>query len=347
MLWLSQRPDVTAFALLFAGLGVLDPRRAGVFWRGVAGFALLGASVLCYPITAVWAAVLVAAEALQAAREEGTPLVAILRRWLPALGVAMGLIGGLFVGLVRGDVREFLRVFEAHHALRADPGITRGVGTGNKSWLALPIFVLSPALALWAAWGRGLPGRVRTLVLGTFAAAVVSIGVYYAFTARVGFLLAFFIGGLAVAGALPSGRGRVAARLALYGLLGVAGAVWFVQTALLHPPDGQALAAARARWDAEAPGRTLFVDAAAARYLFGYHLPPDALDRIYGVPPPNSVVPYVPGERGVLWAAAQPWLRYVPGSTPALKVYAKRTFFGQPMDTFPQDPFEIVVIGDR
>ena len=146
---------------------------------------------------------------------------------------------------------------------------------------------------------------------------------------------------------LPPGRGRIVTRLALYGLVGLAGAVWFMQAALVHPPDRQALTAARAQWDAAAPGRTLFVDAAAARYLFDYQLPPGALDLIYGVAPPASIVPYVPGEPAVLWAAAHPWLRYVPGAPPALKEFPKHVFLGRSVETFPQDPFEIVVIGDR
>ena len=54
MLWLCQRPDVAAFALLFAGLGVLDLRPAGAFWRVWLGFVLLGASALCYPMTVCW-----------------------------------------------------------------------------------------------------------------------------------------------------------------------------------------------------------------------------------------------------------------------------------------------------
>ncbi len=350
MLWLCQRPDMTAFALLFAGLGVLDPRRAGAFWRGTAGFALLGASVLCYPTAAIWAVALVLAEALHAAGEERVPLAAILRRWLPALGVAVVIVSALFVGLVRGDVREFLRVFQAHRALRSASfltNLTRGNGTGNKAWLALPIFVLYPALALWAAWPRRLPGRVRALVLGTFAAAVAGVVVYNAFNARVGFLLGFFISGLAVAGAWSAGRWRAGALLTLYGLLGTVGAVWFAQAVLGRAPGPRDLAAARARWDAEAPGRTLFVDAAAARYLFDYRLPPGALDLFYGVPPPRSIVPYVPGEREVLWAAAHPWLRYVEGAPSALQDYPKHVLLGRTLDTFPQDPFEIVVLGDR
>ncbi len=351
MVWLGQRPDTAAFALVFAGLGLLDARRAGGFGRGLAGFTLLGASVLCYPTTVFWAVALGVAEVARAASEDGLAWRGTLRGWAPALAAAVGLVGGLFVGLVRGEVREFLRVFLAHRALRAAPALpalVRSLLAGNKDSLVLPVFVLFPVLAAWAAFARGaVPARTRALVLGTFAAAVAGVGTYYSLDSRVGFLLGFFLSALALVSVSLPGAWRTPARLGIGGLFAVVGALWFLQTALLRPPGVQPLAEARARWEAESLGRTLFLDAAAARYLFDYRLPPGALDLFYAVPPPAAAVPYVLGERDVLWAVARPWLRYTSGAPPALTTYPKHTFHGRSLDTLPREPFEIVVVADR
>ncbi len=350
MFWLGQRPDVTAFALLFTGLGLLDPRRAGAWGRGTVGFVLVGASSLCYPMTLFWAGPLLAADAWRASSEDNLPLTATLRRWLPALTLAVVLVAGLFVGLVHGQVQEFLRVFLAHRALRATaPGtsLVKSLLAGNKESLVLPVFLFYAVLTAWVAWRRELPVRVRALVLGTAAAALVGIGVYYALTARVGVLLGFFISAMAMVGTLPAGPRRTLVRVGLYGLLGFTGALWFVQTAFQHPPDARMLAEDHARWDAAAPGRNLFVDAAAARYLFDYRLPPGAFDLFYSVPPPGTMSSYVPGQRDVLWAANRPWLRYVPGIPQTFKDYPKHTVRGRPLETLPRDPFDIVVVADR
>ena len=82
----------------------------------------------------------------------------------------MVLVAGLFVTLVHGELREFLRVFEAHRALRSGPSLpalAKSLLAANKDSLALPVFALYPAVAAWAAFGRGIAVRVRALVLGT------------------------------------------------------------------------------------------------------------------------------------------------------------------------------------
>jgi len=349
MLWLGGRPDVAAFALLFAGAGLLIDPRQGHWTRALAAFALMGFSVLCYPMTLVWAAGLTLAEAARSSAAREDQLIwPLLARWLLPLAGATLLVGGVFLGLVQGEVREFLRVFLACRALRAAPALPalwKSLVVVKKELLALPAFVLFPALATVAAlggWGNNwrLPTRTRLLTVSLFLIVMACVATYYALNARVSFLLAFFIA------ALAAGNGRVWVRSVTYGIFLLATALWWVQTLFLHPPAAPEIAAARQCYDALAaasPGRTVWLDAAAARYFFDYRLPTGALDLFYSAPIPGYATTYPP-EANATWVATRPWLRYLREMPRDLVDYPTYRLRGRPLETLPREPYELVVL---
>ena len=278
MLSFGLRPEPEAAGLLFLGLSLLDS--AASFRRRLGALVLLGSGCLSYPIVLALAAPFGAALAwltlppAAAARGRGR---ALARAWVVPAVLAAAVTFLVFLAMIRGDLRVFLAVFNAHRRVRADSAhpfaaYFQMITQYHEAVLTLPVQGLLVWAAVWVAWRwrRVEPGP-RALVAACAVAAVGCILLYAVKAAGWIGLLAFFAAG-AVLSTHRLRRWRYPLTLALAALYVGSHALPLLDLVLRRFPDPAVFRAAREA--ATVPGKSLLVNYSTARYVFGYRLPP-------------------------------------------------------------------------
>jgi hypothetical protein len=347
------RPEQLAYALGFWGLYFLrDP----VERRRFLGGALFWLSPLAYPSTITCLPILLIGESPAHTAHLGR---GVWRRTLPSLaGVLLSL--AVCYALVHGRVSEFARVFLAHRAIRvgtlvcAIPLFVESI-THYWEWLlSAPLFVAFGA-ASWFSWRSRarvgvhiarLNGACLLILLMSIALyperAPLSMGRLWIYPT----VVATFV---SVAATSPASRLR---HLAHPWAVGCTLLVWGWGYSLLGIVVQSRPAASnveRARAEVARTTGRLFVDGAAARYLFDYKLPPGTRSIFFGVAAQGGEIPYFPKDltwkrESDTWVGARSTLWWV-GGLEHLKAEAGSVeWLGVSLHSLPRYSLDLVVL---
>ncbi len=339
LLRLGFRYEPLAFSLLLAGTAIFSSTS---WWRGAAGFLLVGAACLTMPTAPGYALPLLCAR-LFLDWHEGTfsPGRDAARLALVAAG-CVALVIFLFAGLIHFHLAEFWRTFTQHAALRRTPlrlvpgEIARQLTFGQEWLLVLPTYLLW-AVSLGLAWRHRnrLPLPWVALTLALTVGLILNWVLYVAMAFRYAFGFGWVITLLILVLGQPTPRKRLVAGVLLAGLL-VCSQLQIAAEFLLANHHSEANhAQVRAAVAALPAGKTLAVDAHAARFIFDYRLPAgtQAWEWLFPYHSPQSFQERAPDSVWVIQTDGGLATRH----DPAL-------IFGRPSKTIVRQPDDITLI---
>jgi hypothetical protein len=338
------RNDATAMAQLSVGLYFITFDRVVAYF---CGFFVLGTASLTYPIAAAYAmpmalALLIRNAVIQPWRD--------WRYWVPrftALVVAVAAHYALITNIIQSPLQSFVDNFLRHASWRRLPFLQGGAYsfylqiTGGYGWfLHVPTLLLAiTATIVTFAGSQRTTDRLRSQIGALAAGIILNILLYTNAYEHV--LLFSLVLAILAAFQWPEVRVR---RIFIGVVLLTAVSSQYLNILRATLPDSRTAIAyeiVRADLDATNDG-VLAIDAYAARYLYDYVLPDNAIDYWFQLTPPDGP-PLTPLDKSpeITWVASE---GTIARTLPDCVICPRVEFIGRTYNTIPLRPRSIVVL---